>query len=89
MRYVSTRGAMAPKRFCEILLEGLAPDGGLVVPESYPQIDAGELASWRDLSYPELAFEILRRFADDIPEADLKASRRAHLHPERRSEAPT
>jgi len=63
---------MAPKRFCEILLEGLAPDGGLVVPESYPSIDLRELASWRDLSYPELAFEILRRFADDIPEADLK-----------------
>jgi len=72
MRYVSTRGAMAPKRFCEILLEGLAPDGGLVVPESYPRIEVGQLASWRDLSYPELAFEILRRFADDIPEVDLK-----------------
>ena len=77
MRYVSTRGAMAPKRFCEILLEGLAPDGGLVVPESYPRIDVGGLASWRDLSYTDLAFEILRRFADDIPEVDLSVSSNA------------
>ena len=73
MRYVSTRGGMPPQRFSEILLEGLAPDGGLVVPESYPQITAAELVRWRTLSYAELAFEILRRYADDIPEADLKA----------------
>ena len=73
MRYVSTRGAMAPRRFREILLEGLAPDGGLVVPESYPQIEIEELVRWRSLSYPALAFEILRRYADDVPEVDLKA----------------
>jgi len=63
---------MAPKRFREILLEGLAPDGGLFIPDSYPQIGMGDLASWRRLSYGELAFEILRRFVDDIPEGDLK-----------------
>ena len=72
MRYLSTRGAVAPKRFREILLEGLAPDGGLFIPDSYPQIGMGDLASWRRLSYGELAFEILRRFVDDIPEGDLK-----------------
>ena len=72
MRYLSTRGAVAPKRFREILLEGLAPDGGLFIPDSYPQIGMGDLASWRRLSYGGLAFEILRRFVDDIPEGDLK-----------------
>ena len=64
---------MAPQRFREILLEGLAPDGGLVVPESYPQVGVEELVRWRRLSYPALAFEVLRRYADDFPEADLKA----------------
>ena len=49
MKYVSTRGAAdAPARsFSDILLEGLAPDGGLYVPQSYPRIDATTLASWR------------------------------------------
>ena len=72
MRYISTRGGMPPKKFSQILLGGLAPDGGLAMPETYPQIDAGELARWRGLSYPELAFEIISRFADDIPADDLR-----------------
>jgi threonine synthase len=72
MRYVSTRGGMPPRRFTEILLEGLAPDGGLVVPESYPRVSLEELTAWRRLSYAALAGEILRRYADDIPEADLR-----------------
>jgi threonine synthase len=67
VRYLSTRGAAAPKRFTEILLEGLAPDGGLYVPEAYPRAD---LAGWRTLSYPELAFRVLSGFIDDIPELD-------------------
>jgi threonine synthase len=67
VRYVSTRGASAPKRFTEILLEGLAPDGGLYVPESFPQAD---LPAWRKLSYPDLALEVLRKFVDDIPELE-------------------
>ena len=67
MRYVSTRGGTGPQRFSDILLEGLAPDGGLFVPERFPRAD---LAAWRGLAYPELAFEILRLFADDVP--DLK-----------------
>ena len=73
MRYLSTRGDNTPRRFCEILLEGLAPDGGLYLPASYPQIDAGTLAKWRSLSYPDLAFEILSLYVDDIPAADLRA----------------
>jgi threonine synthase len=73
MLYVSTRGHTERKRFCEILLEGLAPDGGLYLPERYPQVDAATLARWRGLAYPELAFEILSLYIDDIPAADLKA----------------
>ncbi|WP_395348024.1 threonine synthase [Variovorax sp. UC122_21] len=73
MNYLSTRGHPDRKRFCEILLEGLAPDGGLYLPESYPRVDAATLAKWRSLSYAELAFEILSLYIDDIPPADLKA----------------
>ncbi|MGK6307685.1 threonine synthase [Variovorax sp. DT-64] len=73
MRYLSTRGHPERRRFCEILLEGLAPDGGLYLPERYPQVDAATLARWRELPYAELAFEILSLYIDDIPAADLKA----------------
>ena len=73
MNYLSTRGHPDRKRFCEILLEGLAPDGGLYLPERYPQVDSAMLAKWRDLPYAELAFEILSLYIDDIPPADLKA----------------
>jgi threonine synthase len=73
MHYVSTRGHADRKRFCEILLEGLAPDGGLYLPETYPQVNAATLAKWRGLSYAELAFEVLSLYVDDIPAADLKA----------------
>ena len=72
MRYISTRGGISPQNFSEILLSGLAQDGGLAVPEYYPQIDTAELESWRYLSYSELAFEILSRFMDDIPTANLR-----------------
>jgi threonine synthase len=67
LRYISTRGAAPPKRFTEILLEGLAPDGGLYVPEVCPKAD---LAAWRNLGYAELAFQVLSRFIDDIPELE-------------------
>jgi threonine synthase len=80
MQYLSTRGHPERKRFCEILLEGLAPDGGLYLPESYPQVDAAALARWRVLfndgapgGYAALAFEVLSLYIDDIPAADLKA----------------
>jgi threonine synthase len=67
VRYVSTRGAAGPQRFTGILLEGLAPDGGLYVPESFPKAD---LVAWRKLSYPDLAFSVLSLFMDDV--SDLK-----------------
>ena len=77
MRYLSTRAASGKaadhKRFCEILLEGLAPDGGLYLPERYPQVDATTLEQWRNLPYADLAFEVLSLYIDDIPAADLKA----------------
>ena len=73
MRYLSTRGGMTPQPFTDILLEGLAPDGGLAIPEALPQIDATTLAAWRDLSYADLATEVLRLFITDIPVQDLRA----------------
>ena len=73
MKYLSTRGDPTPRSFSEILLEGLAPDGGLYLPDHYPKVDDATLAQWRGLSYAELAFEILSLYIDDIPAADLKA----------------
>ena len=72
MKYISTRGATARKQFSEVLLMGLAPDGGLMLPEQYPQIDRATLDQWRTLSYPELAFEVMSLFATDIPADDLR-----------------
>lgn len=72
MRYISTRGQSAPQAFCDILLGGLAPDGGLYLPETYPLVTRAELDAWRQLSYADLAFEILSKFITDIPAADLK-----------------
>ncbi|MES2935400.1 MAG: threonine synthase [Pseudomonadota bacterium] len=77
MQYVSTRAgaanSSAPQSFSDILLGGLASDGGLFLPTEYPQVTDAELTAWRKLSYADLAFEILRKFATDIPDADLKA----------------
>ena len=81
MKYLSTRASSTDtaqrKRFCEILLEGLAPDGGLYMPESYPQVNDATLTRWRDVyhqqGYAALAFEILSLYIDDIPATDLRA----------------
>ena len=77
MNYLSTRGDATPRRFCDILLEGLAPDGGLYLPEHYTQVDRMTLDHWRHLyaqhGYVTLAFEVLSLYIDDIPAADLKA----------------
>jgi threonine synthase len=73
MKYISTRGQSPAASFCDILLGGLAPDGGLYLPESYPQVGAAELAEWRDLPYHALALKVLQKFIDDIPACDLKA----------------
>lgn len=72
MNYISTRGQMAPASFSDILLGGLAPDGGLVVPEHYPHLDKGTLRHMQTLAYPQLAYEIVSRFATDIPADDLR-----------------
>ena len=72
MKYISTRGQTQPMDFSDVLLMGLAPDGGLMLPESYPQIDDATLTEWRSLSYPELALAIMSKFATDIPRADLE-----------------
>ena len=71
MKYISTRGHAAKEQFCDILLGGLAPDGGLYLPETYPQVSAEELSAMRHLSYPELAFAIFRKFVTDISPEDL------------------
>jgi threonine synthase len=74
MNYVSTRGGMAPAPFTAILLEGLATDGGLSIPEGgYPKLSAADLAAMRGMKYADLAYAILSRFITDIPPADLKA----------------
>ncbi|MFT3888666.1 MAG: threonine synthase [Arachnia sp.] len=76
MRYVSTRSTAPGKRFSDILLEGLAADGGLYLPEEYPQVSPETLERWRgvlaDEGYAALAFEIVRLFVDDIPDDDLR-----------------
>ena len=77
MLYLSTRGDPKRRRFCEILLEGLAPDGGLYLPEHYPRVDASRLTAWRrvwqEQGYADLAFEVLSLYIDDIPADDLRA----------------
>ena len=73
MHYLSTRGDKTPRKFCDILLEGLAPDGGLYLPDHYPQVTPAMLDVWRHLPYADLAFEVLSLYIDDIPAADLKA----------------
>jgi threonine synthase len=73
MKYISTRGDKTERGFSDILLEGLAPDGGLYLPVAYPQIDAARLSQWRSLAYADLAFEILSLYIDDIPAGDLRA----------------
>jgi len=73
MKYISTRGNAPAKTFTEILLGGLAPDGGLYLPEQYPQVTRAELDAWRSLSYADLAYAVLSKFATDIPADDLKA----------------
>lgn len=73
MRYISTRGGILPIRFKDAVMMGLADDGGLLLPVSIPTFSEDELESWRSFSYPQLAFEIISRFVDDMPEEDLRS----------------
>lgn len=71
MKYISTRGGIKPINFCEAVRMGLASDGGLIVPESIPNISK-EIDSWRGLNYREIAFKVMSLFIDDIPSEDLE-----------------
>ena len=77
MKYISTRGQSPALNFSQILLGGLAPDGGLYLPESYPQLDDAALTRlrgvWQSQGYAALAFEVLSLYIDDIPADDLRA----------------
>ncbi len=73
MNYISTRGGGGAKNFEDVVLNGLAPDGGLFVPEQLPQFSLEEIASWQGLSYQQLAFNVMAPFvAGEIPESDLR-----------------
>ncbi len=71
MRYVSTRGGSPAISSAEAIKTGLAPDGGLFVPDGTPTLSAGELASLTDMSYRERAVFILSRFLTDYSEQEL------------------
>ncbi|HEX7037362.1 MAG TPA: threonine synthase [Pseudomonadales bacterium] len=85
MHYVSTRGATRPMPFQDTVVTGLAPDGGLLLPETIPDV-RDRLARWRGLGYVDLALEVVGLFADDVPANDLEGLiRRAYAafdHPE-------
>ena len=73
MKYISTRGEAPVLTFEDVVLAGLASDGGLYVPETLPKFSKEEIASWAGLSYEDLAFKIISPFvAGEIPDADLK-----------------
>jgi threonine synthase len=72
MRYISTRGEAAPLNFVEVMLAGLARDGGLYVPESWPALAPGTIAGFAGRAYAEVAVEVMRPFVGgSIPDADL------------------
>ena len=73
MLYISTRGGISPIPFKDAVMMGLALDGGLLLPQSYPAVSKEQLESWRKLTYPELAYEVISRYVDDIPAAALKS----------------
>jgi threonine synthase len=75
MKYISTRGLSPALSFSEVLLGGLAPDGGLYLPEKYPQFSDKDMTAMRTMNYRDLAYAILSRLieTDDIPAADLRA----------------
>lgn len=86
MKYMSTRGRIRSLNFKDAVMMGLADDGGLLLPEHIPTLTPGDLAALEKLAYPELAFQIISKFVDDIPSADLKGlidrSYASFTHPE-------
>jgi threonine synthase len=86
MKYISTRGGMQPISFREAVMMGLAPDGGLLLPEEIPALSPETLQDWKRLPYQDLAFQIISRYADDLPQETLHdlidRSYASFLHPE-------
>ena len=81
MKYISTRGDQTERHFCEILLEGLAPDGGLYLPESYPQVDGATLDAWRKILREQGIRHVAGLVSGDSPEADVEAILAAEFGP--------
>lgn len=80
MRYISTRDARPPPHrasysFIDAVLQGLAPDGGLLVPEAFPSVSSEEWLQWRHLEYNDLCFCVLRKFidVDEVTDAELNS----------------
>lgn len=73
MKYISTRGGVAPQEFLDVVLEGLAEDGGLYVPEKFPSFTPEQIEKWRGLSYQSLCYKIMREFIDvkEVTDAEL------------------
>src|SRR5271156_707149 len=73
MMFISTRGAAPPACFADVLLAGLAPDGGLYLPQSWPQFSGAEIAAFKGLRYQDVAFTILSKFtAGSFSDAELR-----------------
>ena len=82
MKYYSTNKQIKNKSFKEVLFEGLASDGGLYMPESFPSLDRGFLSDLSDKSFLDVALEVSRKFIDDIPETELKKLLEDAFNPE-------
>ena len=86
MKYQSTRGQIKNIPFKKAVMMGLAEDGGLLLPEAIPQLTPGDLDALSKLAYPELAFQVMCYFIEDIPAADLKdmidRSYASFMHPD-------
>ena len=87
MKYISTRGGCPPQNFEHVLLSGLAPDGGLFIPQTLPTFSAEQIEAMKSLQYADLALEIVTPFVDgEIPTSQLKKvideSYAAFKHPE-------
>src|SRR5215472_16936264 len=75
MMFISTRGRAAPASFSDVLLAGLAPDGGLYLPQIWPQFSSSEIAAFKGMRYQDVAFTILSRFtAGSFSDAELRAA---------------
>ncbi len=72
MKYISTRGQISPISFKEAVMMGLATDGGLLLPQTMPEVDKKNVTAWRDMSYQDLAHAVMSLFVDDIDPGDLR-----------------